>query len=60
MGQLPKGSIDLIQNEKDVIDYNLKHGKKIAYVTQTTLSVDDTKDIIKALKNKYSDLKRAF
>ena len=60
MGQLPKGSIDLIQNEKDVIDYNLKHGKKIAYVTQTTLSVDDTKDIIKALKNKYQDLKEPF
>tara|TARA_B100000768_G_C11195398_1_gene339257 strand:- start:22 stop:966 length:945 start_codon:yes stop_codon:yes gene_type:complete len=60
MGQLPKGSIDLIQNEKDVIDYNLKHGKKIAYVTQTTLSVDDTKDIIKALKNKYPDLKEPF
>ena len=60
MGQLPEGSIDLIQNEKDVIDYNLKHGKKIAYVTQTTLSVDDTKDIIKALKNKYPDLKEPF
>ena len=60
MGQLPKGSIDLIQNEKDVIDYNLKHRKKIAYVTQTTLSVDDTKDIIKALKNKYPDLKEPF
>ena len=29
MGQLPKGSIDLIQNEKDVIDYNLKHRKKL-------------------------------
>jgi len=60
MGQLPEGSIDLIQNEKDVIDYNLKHGKKIAYVTQTTLSVDDTKDIIKALKTKYPDCKEPF
>ena len=60
MGQLPKGSIDLIQNEKDVKDYNLKYGEKIAYVTQTTLSVDDTKNIIKALKNKYPDLKEPF
>jgi 4-hydroxy-3-methylbut-2-enyl diphosphate reductase len=60
MGQLPIGSIDLIQNEKDVKEYNLEHGKKIAYVTQTTLSVDDTKNIINALKNKYPDLKEPF
>tara|TARA_B110001452_G_scaffold63984_1_gene50744 strand:+ start:147 stop:1091 length:945 start_codon:yes stop_codon:yes gene_type:complete len=57
MGQLPEGSIDLIQSEKDVEDYNIKPGKKIAYVTQTTLSVDDTKNIIKALKTKYPELK---
>ena len=60
MGQLPKGSIDLIQTEKDVQKYKLKSGKKIAYVTQTTLSVDDTKNIIMALKDKYPDYKRAF
>ena len=60
MGQLPIGSIDLIQNEIDVQNYNLKSGKKIAYVTQTTLSVDDTKNIIKALKDKYPDLKEPF
>ena len=57
MGQLPKDSIDLIQTEKDVECYNLKPGKKIAYVTQTTLSVDDTKNIIEALKKKYPNLK---
>ena len=60
MGQLPEGSIDLIQSEKDVEDYNLKPGEKIAYVTQTTLSVDDTKTIIKALKDKYPNLKEPF
>ncbi|MBD1156983.1 4-hydroxy-3-methylbut-2-enyl diphosphate reductase [Pelagibacterales bacterium SAG-MED20] len=60
MGQLPKGSIDLIQTVKDVKNYNLKIGKKIAYVTQTTLSVDDTKNIIKALKNRYPELKEPF
>jgi 4-hydroxy-3-methylbut-2-en-1-yl diphosphate reductase len=60
MGQLPKGSIDLIQTELDVQNYNLKSGKKIAYVTQTTLSVDDTKNIIKALKNKFPNLKEPF
>ena len=57
MGQLPTGSIDLIQNEKDVQNYNLENGKKIAYVTQTTLSVDDTKNIITALRIKYPDIK---
>ena len=57
MGQLPIGSIDLIQSEKDVKNYNLKNGKKIAYVTQTTLSVDDTKNIIGALKLKYPEIK---
>ena len=56
MGQLPKGSIDLIQNEDDAKKYNSQN-KKIAYVTQTTLSVDDTKDIINVLKNKYPNIK---
>ena len=56
MGQLPKGSIDLIQNEDDAKKYNTKN-KKISYVTQTTLSVDDTKDIIKILKDKFPNIK---
>ena len=57
MGQLPKGCIDLIQNEEDVKNYKSDKEKKIAYITQTTLSVDDTKNIINALKNKYHNLK---
>ena len=56
MGQLPKGAIDLIQNENDAKKYNTEN-KKISYVTQTTLSVDDTKDIIKILKNKFPSIK---
>ena len=56
MGQLPKGSIDLIQNEGDAKKYITKN-KKISYVTQTTLSIDDTKDIIKILKNKFPNIK---
>ena len=56
MGQLPKGNIDLIQNEEEALNYKNKLNKKIAYVTQTTLSVDDTKDIIKILKNKFKDI----
>jgi 4-hydroxy-3-methylbut-2-enyl diphosphate reductase len=60
MGQLPSGSIDLIESEKDVQNYILKNGKKIAYVTQTTLSVDDTKNIIASLKKKYPKIKEPF
>ena len=60
MGQLPKGSIDLIQNEKDVQNYTLGVAKKIAYLTQTTLSVDDTKNIITSLKKKFPKIKEPF
>ena len=57
MGQLPIGSIDLIQNENDAKKYTTKNPNKISYVTQTTLSVDDTKDIIKILKKKFPKIK---
>ncbi|MDA9852682.1 4-hydroxy-3-methylbut-2-enyl diphosphate reductase [Candidatus Pelagibacter sp.] len=60
MGQLPEDSIDLIQDEHDVELYELNNNKKIAYVTQTTLSVDDTKNIIKALKKKFPQIKEPF
>ena len=57
MGQLPLNSIDLIQNENEAKKYSNKSNKKIAFVTQTTLSVDDTKDIIKILKEKFPDIR---
>ena len=57
MGQLPKGSIDLIQNEDEARNYDIKNFEKIAYVTQTTLSVDDTKEIISIIKEKFSNIK---
>ena len=60
MGQLPSGTIDLIQDENDVESYELDKNKKIAYVTQTTLSVDDTKNIIIALKKKFPQIKAPF
>tara|TARA_B100000700_G_scaffold242490_1_gene270096 strand:- start:1560 stop:2495 length:936 start_codon:yes stop_codon:yes gene_type:complete len=55
MGQLPPGSITLIETVDEV--RNLKFSKSIAYVTQTTLSVDDTKEIINALKIKFPNIK---
>ena len=57
MGQLPLNSIDLIQNEDEAKKYSNKNNKKIAFVTQTTLSIDDTKDIIKILKERFPDIK---
>tara|TARA_A100001011_G_scaffold394430_1_gene486865 strand:- start:2833 stop:3777 length:945 start_codon:yes stop_codon:yes gene_type:complete len=57
MGQLPDGSIDLVQNEDDAKKYKLKNSKNIAFVTQTTLSVDDTRDIIMILKEKFPNIK---
>ena len=56
MGQLPKGTIDLIQNEDEAKKYKLRNNKKISYVTQTTLSVDDTKDIIQILKDRFPNI----
>ena len=57
MGQLPKGSIDLIQNEDEAKNYNLNSNEKIAFVTQTTLSVDDTKEMIEILKERFPKIK---
>ncbi len=56
MGQLPKGMIDLIQNEDEAKKYKLRNNKKISYVTQTTLSVDDTKNIIQILKDRFPNI----
>ena len=60
MGQLPHGSIDLIQNEEEAKNYKAKEDKKIAFVTQTTLSVDDTKEIIKILRKKFPKIREPF
>ena len=56
MGQLPPGSIDLIENQDDAKKYVNKSKEKLAYITQTTLSVDDTKDIIEILKSRFPNI----
>ena len=53
LGQLPKGAISLIQNEQDVETVQVPEGKELAYITQTTLSVAETRKIIEALKNRF-------
>jgi len=58
MGQLPKGAIKLIETVKHAQNLNVNELKKpVAYVTQTTLSVDDTKDIIEVIKGKFPEIK---
>ena len=56
MGQLPSDCIDLIENVNDAEKYSKKNGSKLAYITQTTLSVDDTREIINVLKNKFPEI----
>ena len=54
MGQVDdKGKIKLVQTQEDVDNLELGDEEKISYVTQTTLSIDETKGIIKKLKEKY-------
>jgi len=55
MGQI-KSRIYLIEKEQDIDDLPLEPNQKIAYVTQTTLSVDDTQSIIKAIKKRFLDV----
>ena len=58
MGQLPPGSIKLIETVNEVQDLNLTSFKKpLAYITQTTLSVDDTAEIISKLKDKFPKIR---
>ena len=58
MGQLPEGAVKLIESEEDVENLKSDEFKKpVAYITQTTLSVDDTKSIIEKLKLKFPDIK---
>ena len=52
MGQAPDG-IQLVENVKDVEALDIPANDPVAYVTQTTLSVDETKEIVDALKRKY-------
>ncbi len=55
MGQVP-GPVLLVQTEQDVDELDLTADTPVAYVTQTTLSVDDTRTIIAALKRRFTDI----
>ena len=57
MGQIENGGIDLIESVDDAENYQNISNKELAYVTQTTLSVDDTKEIITVLKRRFPRIK---
>lgn len=56
MGQLPEGAVTLVETEDDVRRLVIEETEKLAYCTQTTLSVDDTADIVKALKEEFPNI----
>ncbi|KIT14280.1 4-hydroxy-3-methylbut-2-enyl diphosphate reductase [Jannaschia aquimarina] len=53
MGQLPPGEVLLVETVADVAKLNVRDPEKLAFITQTTLSVDDTADIVAALKARF-------
>ncbi len=56
MGQLPEEAVSLIKSVEDVELIRMPPDREVGFVTQTTLSVDDTKDIITSLKAKFPDI----
>lgn len=56
MGQLPEGQMTLIETDEDARQFEPASGQKLALVTQTTLSVDDTKEMISILQGRFPDI----
>ncbi len=57
MGQVEEGSMTLVETVDDVDNLAPSNPAKLSYVTQTTLSVDDTSDIVERLEERFPDLK---
>ena len=56
MGQLPDGGVLLVENPEDVKNLSVRDPSKLAYVTQTTLSIDDTAEVVEALKVRFPSI----
>ena len=56
MGQLPEGEVLLVEDEVDVQNLEVRDTQNLAYVTQTTLSIDDTFSVVKALEKKFPSI----
>jgi 4-hydroxy-3-methylbut-2-enyl diphosphate reductase len=56
MGQLPEGTVSLVEDEEDARSIAVPEGTPLAFITQTTLSIDDTADIVRALQERFPDI----
>ncbi|MBO6690249.1 MAG: 4-hydroxy-3-methylbut-2-enyl diphosphate reductase [Henriciella sp.] len=56
MGQLPDGAMSLIETVEDVAEFSPRDPENLAFVTQTTLSVDDTAEIVAALQARFPSI----
>ena len=56
MGQLPDGAVKLVETAADAAAFVPRHADKLAFVTQTTLSVDDTAEIVATLKRRFPNI----
>ena len=56
MGQIPENGITLVETIEDVKKIIFKKDEKLSFITQTTLSVDDTKEIIECLKKRFPQI----
>ncbi len=56
MGQVPEGSITLVETLDDVMALDFPADTSLAFLTQTTLSVDDTREIVAALRTRFPDI----
>ncbi|GAB5375796.1 MAG: 4-hydroxy-3-methylbut-2-enyl diphosphate reductase [Acuticoccus sp.] len=56
MGQLPPGVVTLVETVRDVIALDVKDPQNLAWISQTTLSVDDTREIVAALEERFPDI----
>jgi len=57
LGQLPQGEMSLVGSVEDVDALQVPAGRDLSYVTQTTLSLDETRDVIAALKTRFPNIK---
>ncbi len=57
MGQLPQGTVRLIENVEDAKTIQPANSEKLAYITQTTLSVDDTKEMVGILRDRFPNIR---
>ena len=56
MGQLPEGSITLVESPEDARQVTVPNPENLAYITQTTLSVDDTAEVIDILRSRFPEI----